>query len=55
MSAFVIKRGLTAFDGLPDGVQQHVVAKWFREKLDGARLIPSPYDGDSLGDSPTRR
>ena len=35
---FVIKRGLTAFDGLPDGVQQHVVAKWFREKLDGARL-----------------
>ena len=34
----MIKRGVTARNGLTDGAQQHVVAEWLRQELDSSRL-----------------
>ena len=32
------KRSFAALDGLPDGAQQHVIAKWLRKELHSSRL-----------------
>src|ERR1700688_2509065 len=34
----MINCSLAALDGVPDRVQQHVVAEWLRQELDSARL-----------------
>jgi hypothetical protein len=34
----VTKFSLAALDGVPDGAQQHLVAKWLGQELDNSRL-----------------
>src|SRR5437899_1275178 len=51
---FLMTRRLTALDGLPDGIQQHVVAEWFGQELhcsglhrpDGGWHVPMTCDED---------
>src|SRR5258708_24060334 len=51
---FTTKCGLAALDGVSDGTQQHFVAEWLRQELDGARLhgldghwyVPVPRNED---------